>query len=629
MKCFFPVCSAAPGLAVALALVATVVLAEAPAEHWAFAPLARPTVPAAGEWAKTAIDAFIAARLHEHGLRPAPPAGKTEWIRRATLDLTGLAPTSEEVEAFLADDSPEAYDTLIDRLLASPRYGERWGRHWLDLARYADSNGFEFDSDRPLAFHYRDYVIRSFNEDKPYDQFIREQLAGDEVGPEDLEAITATGFCRAGPTNENQINEKNRLDEMDDMISTTGAVFLGLTIGCARCHNHKFDPISQHDYYRMLAVFNSSEKREIRDRMCVQDAGREPRPTRLLLRGDHRSPADEVEPGVPEVLALAGAVFAPPAPEAKSTGRRAALARWIASKDNPLSARVIVNRVWQYHFGAGLVTTPSNFGPSGAEPSHAELLDWLARELIDGGWRLKPLHKLILQSAVYRQGSLSDPAADRLDPLNAWLWRFPKRRLEAEVIRDRILQASGNLNLTMYGPGIHPRIDPAIIATGSTAKWPVVENESAEHWRRSVYVFIKRSVLMPFMEVFDAPTATESCDRRLTTTVATQSLQMLNDPFIDSQAGAMAERVLAALAPEDLKAQATRVYYLALSRPPSTEQLRSAVEFLQAQRELHLRRLADELKDVSADDRESQARRRALADLCHVMFNASEFVYGS
>lgn len=607
--------------------------AQAPAkrsEHWAFQSVVRPAVPAvAGAWPRTAIDAFVLQKLNQQALRPAPPAGRTELVRRVTFDLTGLAPTPEEVAAFVADDAPGAYEALIDRLLASPRYGERWGRHWLDLARYADSNGFEFDSDRPAAFHYRDYVIRSFNDDLPYDRFICEQLAGDELAPEQLETLTATGFCRAGPTNENQVNEKNRLDEMDDIISTTGAVFLGLTIGCARCHNHKFEPFSQRDYYQLLAVFNSCEKREVNGRSCVQDTGCEPKATHLMLRGDHRSPGEEVSPGVPEVLAWLPARFEPAAPESKTTGRRTALARWIAAADNPLTARVIVNRVWQYHFGTGLVATSSNFGESGAEPTHPELLDWLASELVAGGWRLKPLHKLILQSATYTQATSHDPAGFQADPANRWLWRFPKRRLEAEVIRDRILQASGNLNPAMYGPGIHPRIDPAIIATGSTAKWPLVESEGPEHWRRSVYIFIKRSVLMPMLEVFDAPTATETCDRRLTTTVATQSLQMLNDPFINRQAAEMARRVLGEVAEDDLAAQAKRVYDLALSRSPTESQLHAATEFLKSQQDMHRRQFTEPAAAIDANQREALIRARALADLCHVMFNASEFIYGS
>jgi hypothetical protein len=565
------------------------------------------------------------------------------------------------------------------------------------LARYADSNGFEFDAERPNAYRYRDYVIRSFNADKPYDRFVLEQLAGDELAPQDPDALIATGFCRNGPTVENQANERIRLDELDDIVSTTSSVFLGLTIGCARCHDHKYDPIRQRDYYQLLAFFNNREKRdlpiatpkqmarhlaetaridaeleplqkelanlrlatekgksetpasdeeqrvakrrrELEDQirrlsrskpqlpvaMGIQDAGPNPRPTHLLYRGDPRTPGEEVEPAVPAVLDAHRFVLEPPARNRESTGRRLALARWIASPENPLTARVVVNRIWQGHFGRGLVETSSNFGLNGSAPTHPELLDWLAAEFVAGGWKFKPLHKTIMLSAAYRQSTGFAAAHAQRDPSNAALWRFPPRRLDAEEIRDSILHASGKLNLEMYGPGIKPRIDPGIIATGSTQKWPLVEKEGPAHWRRSVYVFVKRSVLMPLLEGFDAPTTQQTCERRLTTTVATQALQLLNNPFTNEQAAFMAERVRER-AGSDVARQVEQVYWLGLSRPPTERESQLGREFLEQQQKYHQRQSA--AATDAEIDRLQQSELRALTDLCHVLLNLNEFVY--
>ena len=348
--------------------------------------------------------------------------------------------------------------------------------------------------------------------------------------------------------------------------------------------------------------------------LCIQDAGRDARPTRMLLRGDHRTPGPEVEPGVPRVLAPTPIEFPAPRPDAATTGRRAALARWIASPDNPMTAKVMVNRVWQQHFGRGLVDTPSTFGRAGSPPSHPELLDWLALKFVADGWRLKPLHKQIMLSAAYRQASTHDANKARQDANNVWLWRFPKRRLEAEVIRDSMLQASGNLNTTMYGPGIYPKIHESVIATGSTKKWPEVVKEGPEHWRRSVYIFVKRSVLMPMLEGFDAPNATQTCAQRMTTTVATQALQLMNNEFVNEQAAYMAERIMKE-APDDTPARIDLAYWRALSRPPTSDQRMVAAEFIEQQRQLH------------AAAAPGEADAKALGDLCHVLFNLNEFVY--
>jgi hypothetical protein len=639
---------------------------------------------ARSDWVRTPVDAFVLARLEARGLTPSDPAPRAILIRRATYDLTGLPPTPGEVAAFLRDPAPDAYERLIDRLLASPRYGERWARHWLDLARYADSDGYEDDEDRPHAWRYRDYVIASLNEDRPYDRFVLEQLAGDELAPGEARALTATGFCRNGlwdavvqRLGSPAQKVKARFEELDDIVSTAGSVFLGLTVGCARCHDHKYDPIPQREYYGLLSCFANAEKRdlpagsplerqryrdalaayrkrlaplcaelvgreftpplarvaqsrriaELRARLaalkaevpreplaqCLVDTASEPRLMHRLLRGDPRMPAEGVSPGVIAALEAPPASFLTPAKGAAGTGRRLALARWIASADNPLTARVMVNRLWQHHFARGLVETPSNFGKAGARPTHPELLDWLACEFVARGWSLKAMHRLMMTSATYRQRSDYDRAKAEADPEDLLLWRAPHRRLEAEAIRDSILQASGALNPQMYGPGVKPRIDPGIIAANyqpihlSAPLWPVVECEGPEHWRRSVYVFIKRTVLVPLLEGFDLPPPAASCERRIPTTVATQSLQLMNGQFLQEQAERMADRIRAE-AGDQPAAQIDLAYWLALGRPATGAERRRAIAFL---------------RERGAAGGASAAR----ADLCHVLLNCNEFLY--
>ncbi|MDB5389360.1 MAG: hypothetical protein JWM11_5006 [Planctomycetaceae bacterium] len=648
-------------------------ITEQDRQHWSFRPLATVTPPSVKriDWPRTALDPFILAKLEAAGLTPALPAEKIELLRRVTFNLTGLPPSPEEVQAFLMDQSELAYEKVVDRLLASPRYGEHWSRHWLDLARYADSDGFEYDNDRPFAFRYRDYVIRSFNADKSYDQFIREQLAGDELAPHDADSLIATGFCRHGPTVENQKDEKTRLDEIDDIVSTTSSVFLGLTIGCARCHDHKFDPIRQQDYYRLLAVFNSREKRdvpvstpaekatffnemaiweveterlqgelkatadnskqdlerklqELKQRqpqqplaMAIQDSGRTPRKTFFLFRGNDLTPGAEVGPAVPAVLTRVPPDFTTLGGRQNSTGRRSVLANWIASPSNPLTARVWVNRIWQFHFGNGLVATSSNFGLNGVAPTHPELLDWLAQQFIALDWKLKPLHRLIVLSATYRQSTRFNPESFRVDAGNSLWWRFPVRRLSAEELRDSILATSGALNSQMFGTGFRPRVDPNFVAASSTARWPVVEKEGPDLWRRSVYIHMKRSVLLPLLEAFDAPTAQQSCERRLTTTVATQALMLLNDPFTNEQSALMSQRIWQNAGP-DRKAQVVELYELGLSRKPTEQELQRGIAFLKQQFEFH----------HQTPDRDPEiSRQLALTDFCHVLINLNEFVF--
>ena len=591
-------------------------------------------------WVRNDVDRFILAALQEKGLQPSAEADRATLIRRVTLDLIGLLPPPEEVAAFVQDTSPDAYEHLVDRLLASPHYGERWGRHWLDLARYADTCGTHNDLDRPYAWKYRDYVIQSFNDDKPYARFVAEQLAGDEVEGADEQSLIATGFCRNGTSNDDnmgktkEVLEQYRIDQLDDVISTTGSVFLGLTVGCARCHDHKTDPILAKDYYSLLSIFNGAEKlgmakgaKDTSDK-AIKDASKvmalvESKPdvpkTYVLLRGVAANRGDEVHPAMMTVLNAKPVEF--PKPTDKTSLRRRTLAEWITSPSNALTWRVLANRVWQHHFGTGIVASPSNFGFTGAKPSHPELLDYLATQLIANGGHLKPLHKLLLMSAAYRQISDSkspgalDPANPKfkiqnpqsLDPANTLLWRMNKQRMEAEVLRDSILVVSGKLNFTLGGPGIKPRIRPELLDASQRNKWPVIDKETSEQWRRSVYIYVKRQLLMPSMELFDAPTTTDSCAVRMQSTVPTQALVLMNDEFVEAQAAFLAERAMHE-ASEDLNAIIDRLFQIVLSRGPSTARKAQALDFLK-QRE-------------SASD-----RKAALTDLCHVLLNSSEFIF--
>lgn len=600
--------------------------------HWAFQPLSQgqPPVVANHEWPRNEIDRFILEKLEAAGLQPSPEADRMTLLRRVALDLIGLPPSPQEAADFLQDTSPDAYEKLVDRLLDSPHYGERWGRHWLDLARYADSSGFHNDLDRPWAWKYRDYVIRSLNEDKPYARFVAEQLAGDEVDGADENSLIATGFCRNGPSNDDNMGKSEsalqqyRADQLDDVISTTGAVFLGITIGCARCHDHKTDPFTAKDYYSLLAVFNGVEKyglvpgtedvqgakvkldTAIQVQALVETKALVP-PTRIMRRGVATNLGDEVDPAVPGVLATRPLVFATPAADAKSSRRRRILAEWIASRDNPLTWRVLANRIWQHHFGRGIVATPSNFGFAGAPPTHPELLDYLASQLITNGGRWKPLHKLMVMSATYRQVSKQSPRGMERDAANALLWRMNLRRMEAEVVRDSILAASGNLNLEFGGPGIKPRLPPELIPASQRNKWPLIAQENSPHWRRSVYIYSKRQLLMPIMELFDAPTTTDSCAVRTESVVPTQALVLMNDEFVETQAGFLARRSLQD-AEDDLSRAIERMFLLTQSRPPTAARREQAEAFVR-EREAHGDRV------------------NALADLAHVLINSSEFIH--
>jgi mono/diheme cytochrome c family protein len=691
---------------------------------WAFQPPRRTSVPRATRpgWTSNPIDAFLLAKLNAKGLKPSPKAERRTLIRRAYLDLTGLPPAPEEVEAFVNDKAPDAYAKLVDRLLASPHYGERWARHWLDLVRFADSGGFEFDVDRPDAWRYRDYVVKAFNDDKPYDQFIREQLAGDEYAPDSQEAMIATGFLRLGPEGGGG-GERGRQDALDDIITTTSLTFMGMTIGCARCHDHKFDPIPQKDFYRIQAIFaptrpmsyplvgadvvavhraetqrienlqrplkkakdeleapylkvlveeavsrlpeymqiawrTPGEQRTPGQRLNVQqikktleddalsqklterdivarmpaddkrkhqelveqikaldrqkpkpyptaraigEGGTKPGPTYFLLRGLPEVKGPVVTPGVLSVISESEYEFPTPPANAKSSYRRRGLAEWLVSRQNPLTARVMVNRIWQHHFGEGLVRTPSNFGKLGEPPTHPELLDWLAVEFIERGWSIKQMHRLMMTSQAYQMASDDLAANVALDPENKLVWRMPRVRLEAEIIRDQILAVAGNLDRTLGGPCVYPYIDPKLFQSSTKRTWPGKPDDDPSTWRRSLYVYSKRSIRYPLFETFDQPNLINSCERRNRSTIAPQALLLMNNNFVINEAKYFAER-LRKEAGADARAQVERAYRLALGRAPTTFELAKTVEFI-------------------------QSSPSGLTEFCQALFNLNEFVY--
>jgi hypothetical protein len=637
-------------------------------------------------------------------------------LRRAYADLLGVPPTPEEAETFLGDASPDAFEKLVDRLLADPRYGERWARHWLDLVRYSESDGFEDDKVRPHAWRYRDYVIRALNSDKPYDRFVREQIAGDELWPGDAEALVATGFARLGSWDGmSKVPEQRRQDFLNDATDAVGAVFLGMTVGCARCHDHKFDAITQRDYYALQAFF-AGVKRETRElngtpddpphvievrrraraevarlrgerdailrearaeiewvrreevdengKLKIGDAdlrraadaahpGRlkqlegevkawEPverlnaaaveavleteaaAPRTMLLKGGELSrPGEEVSPAFIEAMASTGSRGGPSPQPARGIpgegvgGRRAALARWLTSAEHPLTARVWVNRLWQHHFGRGIVATPSDFGRHGQPPTHPELLDWLARRLVAEGWSTKAMHRLMMTSAAYRRSSAVLPEAAGRDPENALLWRMNRRRLEAEAIRDGMLAVSGRLSATRGGPGVYPRLPGGVNVelpnNDKDLSWGAATDE--EDRRRSVYIFQRRSLTYPLVDVFDGAAMSQSCPVRAQTTVAPQALALFNGAFCREQARYLAERARRE-AGEDVDRRISRAFMIALTRLPSEAERAGAREFLARQ--------AKARRDASGGDRAGSA---AFEDFCHVVLNTNEFIY--
>jgi hypothetical protein len=710
---------------------------------WAYQPILKPVPPPAeGSTARTPIDSFLVAKLREKGLDLSPEADRRTLIRRATFDLTGLPPTREEVQAFLDDPNEDAYERLVDRLLASPHYGERWGRHWLDVVGYSDSDGDgSADTPRPYAYKYRDYVIRALNSDKRLDRFLVEQLAGDELvdrgdglSPEEIELLAATGFLRMVADGTSSGGGDLALASnqvVADALKVVGSTFLGLTVGCAQCHDHRYDPISQEDYYRLRAVFEpaldpahwrrpgerlvslytaadrekaaaveaeaavlqkavqektarfiaealevelkkfaeplqgrlretlstAEEKRTdeqkaliatnpslnitpgvlyqynakaaeelkkdneavaakraekpVEDFVGVLDETSGVRPeTKVFHRGDHRQPTRSVAPGDLTIAAPEGARFeiADADPKAPSTGRRLAFARHLTSGRHPLTGRTLVNRIWMHHFGRGIVETPGDFGALGGKPTHPELLDWLASELVDSGWSLKKLHRLIMISSVYRQSSLRDSLRDRLDGDAALLSRFPVRRLEAESIRDAVLQVSGRLDRQHFGPPISVVEDTVGLV-----------NAMGDSPRRSVYLQSRRSRPVSFLTTFDAPVMSVNCERRVEATSAPQALMLMNGEFIMRHAEALAARLVAetpGAEPDSRDRRVEAAWRAIYLRSPSEDEAVASREFLAVQR-------AELGRDASRDDPE----RASLSYLCQQLLNSNEFLY--
>ncbi len=591
--------------------------------------------PAERAWLRTPVDAFILARLKEAGLRPAHEADRRTLIRRLSFDLTGLPPTPGEIDAFLADRSGDAYEQLLERLLASPHYGERWGQHWLDVVRFAETEGFEYDRHLAGAWRYRDYVIQSFHEDRPYDEFVAEQLAGDELAPDDPASRIAVGFYRLGPVRRNAGNPDVALSRNEVLTTRTdiiGSAFLGVTLGCARCHDHKFDPIPQKDYYRMQAFLaatddedislanaddeaawkaatqpvleamkkvkeslkgaQGSAKRELEAKLEeLEDSLPPPLPAICSTRNNEAKRTavhvlrrgDEGKPGEAVGMRLLSMLLPQESPElpADAEHPRTALARSITDRSNPLTARVLVNRVWQWHFGIGLVGTANDFGANGERPSHPGLLDFLATRFVADGWRLKPLHHMICLSNSYRQASrASDPErSETIDPNNRLLSRFGVRRLEAEELRDAMLAVSGRLNRKAAGPGVIVPVDEQLVKLlYKPAQWSVTRDPS-EHQRRSIYLIAKRNLRLPFLEVFDQPALQTSCARRESSTHAPQALELLNGRLSNELAAAFAERLREQAGAEPAR-QMELAFLLAAGRPPTGPEASRALAFL-------------------------------------------------
>ncbi len=710
-------------------------------KYWAFQPVRRTEPPLAKAGAQPAnpIDAFIRARLEAKSIAANPAADRITLLRRVSFDLTGLPPTPEEVDAFVGDKSPEAYEKVVDRLLASPHYGERWARHWLDLARYAESEGFKADETRPNAWRYRDYVIRAFNQNTPYDRFVKEQIAGDELWPNDPQARVATAFHRNYPDESNaRVLQQRRQEILNDITDTVGSTFMAMTYGCARCHTHKFDAITHTDYYRLQAFFantaaddqipmsTASEAKVYAERKAAWEAKtadvraqmkplldpakativkdlfdkypadiqesitlapekRNPAQWQMYakakpymeidddaaaktLKGDSRkkyvalkaeldkfdsinpgepalgvgmhdlgvkapethrltvgawdAPEEEVQPGF---LSIVNASDPKIVPLANSTGRRTALANWLASADNPLTSRVFVNRLWNYHFGQGIAPSPSDFGVMGGRPSHPELLDWLASEFVNTGWDVKRMQKLMVMSETYRQSSAFNEQAAKEDPKDKWLWRFPRERLEGESIRDAALMVSGLLTDKVGGPSVFPELPSG--AGKPRGGWAT--SVTKEQDRRSVYIFVRRNSRYPMMEAFDMPDTHESCGRRNQTITAPQAMSLLNSKVSLDWAEAFAGRIIRQ-APNDANAQIDLAYRLAYGRHPDGFEKDAVQTFLAKQKSLIAGRAdrGEKLASVSQiPELTDPAQAAAMVDFCQMLFNSNEFVY--
>ncbi|EKJ99267.1 protein containing planctomycete cytochrome C domain protein [Rhodopirellula baltica SH28] len=623
--------------------------------HWAFQRLqnvAPPSRPSDDNWSQTPIDLFIKHRLDEAGIRPAAPADARTLVRRLYFDLVGLPPTQEQISEFAEAHSVNpktAVQDLVDKLLSSTRYGERWGRHWLDVARYADSDGQEADQDRPHAYHYRDFVIQAFNDDMPYEQFVRWQIAGDEIEPDNDAAVSATGFLTAGTSFKlpdsflESERLANRYNEMDDVISTLGAGMLGITVACARCHDHKYDAFSAKEYYQLLGVFHSGDRVSDKlpsgkDGFFFRDFGKERQTTWLFRRSDFYDREIEVDIGFPAMLSSGADAhdYWKKAQEAyneigepKSTLQRRALADWITDTDRgggALLARVIVNRVWHHHFGKGIVHTTSDFGVNGDAPSHPALLEYLTKAFVDSGWSLKTLHREILSSAVWQQASTREASDERgldVDLGNELLWKMNPQRLEVEVLRDAMLAVSDTLNLQAGGPGYKPYIAPeANLARNIQGEgYPKDAPDDATTRRRSVYMFHKRLIPYPMFQAFDRPDLMTSCDRRQNTTVAPQAMVILNDRFVRTVARDFANRLIDKQSCEltsddaELKPIIVDAFEMSFARRPTDAEVDASMQFIEAQ------------SIVRTERDERDPRIEALADFCQSLFGLNEFIY--
>ena len=593
-------------------------------DFWSLRPVIDAAVPRVrqGELVQNEVDAFLLSKLEARGWTYAPEADRRTLIRRLSIDLTGLNPAYEEVEAFVADAAPGSYERLVDRLLASPHYGERWGRFWLDVARYADTCGYERDQAKPNAWKYRDWVFQRFNDDAPFDSFVVEQLAGDELPGRTEAQLVATGFIRLGAWNDEPNDpQEYKYDRLEDMVDATSTAFLAMTVKCARCHDHKFDPIRQTDYYRLAAAFWAGPiepaARELlggpdpkvlgSDAFAWTDLSRDPPPFHLLKKGDPNKPGAVIEPAqLSFVAALEKPLERAPA-DARTSQRRLQMARWMVDPSNPLTARVWVNRVWQHHFGAGLVRSPDNFGFTGERPTHPELLDWLATRFVEGGWRSKPIHRLLVLSRAYRQASLhpDQEALEREDAGNQLWWHAQRQRLDAEALRDAVLSASGELNRArMGGPGFVPDIAPDALEGLSMKDKAWAASPAAEQKRRGVYMFVKRGLLAPLMTTFDAPDTTLPCGQRDVTLVPTQALALMNNAFVHEQSRAVADLIRREMPNADASAAIGAAWRRILMRDPTPREAAAARAFL--------------------GDGGSGA---CLASLCHVLLNTNEFLY--
>jgi hypothetical protein len=682
-------------------------ITEADRQHWAFRPIVRPALPVVKDvsWPRGGVDAFILARLEEEGCQPAPSASRATLLRRLAFDLAGLPPTPDELAAFENDQSPDAYERTVDRLLASPAYGERWAQHWLDLARFAETDGFEHDKVRPQAWKYRDWVIAALNSDMAYDAFVRQQLAGDEgsgfrvqgsespkseirnlkseiPSPERLAPSPSipTAFCLAGPDMpdiNDQVERRHNL--LNELTATVGAALLGLQMGCAQCHDHKYDPISQADFYRLRAIFESAVpplKRDVPYNFLAEQ--KDAPAARFWVRGDHRRPGLEVQPAFPRIASGATAGLpssvstrasegqatptrsvsegqddakltrrasegqatptrsvseesAPSGDSASLTLRvsfRSQFADWLFTAENPLTARVVSNRLWQHHFGRGIFETPSDVGLINAGPTHPQLLDWLAAEMRGGGWELKRMHRLIVHSSTYRQASAP-------------------RRLDGEAIRDAMLSAAGLLTSGRGGPGVMPPLPPELVGTLLKDQWKASPRE-ADHYRRSIYVFARRNLRYPIFEAFDRPDANASCPVRNRSTTAPQSLVLLNSEFSLLAARHLAGRVRkgqesgtrdqesgtrdqeAAASDQEIVQWIEQLYLLALARRPVERETASLTKFLHDQRQrlsADARPASELALPIGYTDSADPYAAAALVDACLALLNASEFLY--